>query len=389
MPHQNQNTRKPSRQRNRRRRHHLLFKSCLILLLTFTTRIANTNARVNYYGTSTPPFSVNTAGTIALATCLLTASCIKIVSTGNECLVERLGKYKRRLGPGLHLIIRPLERISFEVSTQEQVMDVPPQQCYTRDNAPIKADAVVFMRIIDSAKARYEVDNHRLAILNLCLTQIREEVGKLTLDESFSSRDVINKSLLTVLNAVCDGWGVQITRVEIQSLEPSRDILVAMELQMAAERKKRASVLKSEGERITLVNQAEGNAKALLEDARAKSASIIMEAKAMAERMTLEAAAVKSSIETIAMAMEHSSSSSSSALVVSGKNAVSRQNVSAINAKDAVDAALQFLLFSKYMETQAKFANAAGTKVLMFPTKDRYEIYVCLFPPSLCVFVRL
>eukprot|EP00957_Ditylum_brightwellii_P032321 2448326-Ditylum_brightwellii.AAC.1 len=109
-----------------------------------------------------------------------------------------------------------------------------------------------------------------------------------------------------------------------------------MELQMAAERKKRASVLKSEGERITLVNQAEGNAKALLEDARAKSASIIMEAKAMAER----------------------------------KNAVSRQNVSAINAKDAVDAALQFLLFSKYMETQAKFANAAGTKVLMFPTKD-------------------
>jgi len=129
---------------------------------------------------------------------------------------------------------------------------------------------VVYLRIHDTVAARYNVQDVLDAILNLCLTQLREKVGKLTLDESFSSRERINRTLLQDLNAVTSTWGVAITRVEIQGMEPSRDILAAMELQMAAGRKKRAAILRSEGERATLINGAEGRASAAMADAEAR-----------------------------------------------------------------------------------------------------------------------
>ena len=152
-----------------------------------------------------------TAGCAAsITTCI---KCIKVVTTGHECLIERFGKYNRRLDAGWHLLVPIIERVSFHVTTREQVLDIPPQQCYTKDNAPLKADAVVYMRIADVISAKYNVEDVHDAIMNLCLTQLREEVGKLTLDESFSSRERINYELLKDLNAVCQGWGVTITRV--------------------------------------------------------------------------------------------------------------------------------------------------------------------------------
>jgi regulator of protease activity HflC (stomatin/prohibitin superfamily) len=180
----------------------------------------------------------------AIKTCLIaltcySLSCLQIITSGNECLVERFGRYHRKLGPGWHFILKPFESVSFYATTREQVLDVPPQQCYTLDNAPIRADAVVFMRIHNVEMAKYQVEDVMGAILNLCLTQLREEVGKLTLDESFSSRERINKELLKDLNAVTATWGVTITRVELQNMEPSKDILAAMELQMAAEVRRR------------------------------------------------------------------------------------------------------------------------------------------------------
>ncbi|KAL7535738.1 hypothetical protein ACHAXR_006697, partial [Thalassiosira sp. AJA248-18] len=224
----------------------------------------------------------------ALSTCIVAAAvyslnCLQIVTTGDECLVERFGKYHRRLGPGWHLVLKPFECVSFHVTTREQVLDIPPQQCYTLDNAPLRADAVVYMRILNVEMAKYSVQDVMNAILNLCLTQLREEVGKLTLDESFSSRERINKELLKDLNAVSSTWGVEITRVELQNMEPSRDILVAMELQMAAERKKRAAILRSEGERATLINEAEGRASAAIADAEAQKQTVFLRAQGESE----------------------------------------------------------------------------------------------------------
>jgi len=271
--------------------------------------------------------------------------------------VERFGKYRRKLGPGWHFLLRPFETVSFKANTREQIMDVPPQQCYTLDNAPLRADAVVYLRIFSAELARYAVDDIDSAILNLCLTQLREEVGKLTLDETFSSRDRINKNLLQVMNDVCEQWGVYITRVEIQNLEPSPDILAAMELQMAAERKKRATILKSEGERVTLINEAEGNARAVLADANAKRESIVLLARAESERLRIEADGLRQSIEQIVAAVDTSQGK--------GKGP---------HGKDAMDATLQLIMMMRYMETQAKFSTSKGTKVLMFPTKDTIPV---------------
>lgn len=270
---------------------------------------------------------------------------LEVVTTGNQVLVERFGKYHRQLGPGWHFLARPVDSVSFRGTTREQLLDVPPQQCYTLDNAPIKADAVVYLRIFDVKLARYAVDQLLMALHNLCLTQLREQVGKLTLDESFASRDRINKALLQDLNAVVMSWGVEITRVEIRDLQPSPDILTAMELQMGAERRKRATILESEGERATLINKAEGRATAVVAEAKAEKESIELLATAEAEKIRIEADGLKLAIQSIASATG--------------------------TGKDSMDAALQILMLTRYMETQAKFADSDGTKLLMFPTKDR------------------
>ena len=182
------------------------------------------------------------------------------------------------------MIARPFEGVSMHATLREQVLDVPPQQCYTLDNAPVSADAVIYIRIYDVEAARYQVQNLNQAIMNICLTQLREEIGKLSLDESFSSRERINSALLRDLNEATQPWGVQITRVEIQNLDPSPDIVHSMELQMSAERQKRAAILTSEGERQKLTNEAEGRASAALADAEAQRQTVILRAQAEAER---------------------------------------------------------------------------------------------------------
>lgn len=285
-----------------------------------------------------------------IATACFGVSCLKVVTTGNECLVERFGRFHRKLGPGYHFLKRPFEKISYEATIREQVMDVPPQQCYTLDNAPIKADAVIYLRIFSLEAARYNVNDLQFAILNLCLTQLREAVGKLTLDETFSSRERINQVLLKVMNDVCQTWGVEITRVEIQNLEPSSDILAAMELQMAAERHKRAAILKSEGERTKLINEAEGNARAYVVDAEARQEAIVRFAEAEAMRVRKEAEGLRHAIETIAHAIGNQSDD------------------------DGIDKAVQLLMLNRYLEAQTKVANSPGSKILMFPTKDSLPI---------------
>ncbi len=277
------------------------------------------------------------------------AACVKVISTGDQCTVERLGKFHRKMDPGINFMLPVLERISFRDTLREQVLDVPPQECFTLDNAPITADAIVYIRIIDMKDACYKVANVKNAVLNLCLTNLREEIGRLTLEESFSSRGTLNRALVTKLNHICQDWGVEITRIEIQHLEPSPEILRSMELQMSAERKKRAAILQSEGEKMKLINEAEGRAGALLADAEARKKSTILHSQAEAERQQIEAEGVKLAIEKIA-----------AAIALNGQP-----------SQNAVKDALQLLTFVRYMETQGKFAASGGTKVLMFPTKDR------------------
>jgi regulator of protease activity HflC (stomatin/prohibitin superfamily) len=218
-------------------------------------------------------------------------STVKIVEQGNEALVERLGQYNRKLEPGLNFIIPGLDRIAYRDTIREKVFDIPPQNCITRDNVSIAADAVIYWRIVDISKTYYKVQNLQAAMVNLALAQVRAEMGKLELDETFTAREQINETLLRELDQATEPWGIKVTRVELKDIVPAKAVMESMELQMSAERKKRAAILTSEGERESAVNSARGKAEAQVLDAEARKQSTVLSAEAEQQRIVLEAQA--------------------------------------------------------------------------------------------------
>ena len=222
---------------------------------------------------------------------LLGVSSVKVTSGGQSRLVERLGKYDRQLQPGLSLVLPGLEKVVSHESLKERVLDIPPQQCITRDNVGIEVDAVVYWQLLEHARAYYAVDNLQAAMVNLVLTQIRAEMGKLDLDQTFTTRQEVNEVLMKELDQATDPWGVKVTRVELRDIQPSRGVQQAMEQQMTAEREKRAAILRSEGERDSQVNAARGRAEALLLDAeaQAKQQTLLAQARADAASRLAEA----------------------------------------------------------------------------------------------------
>ncbi len=219
------------------------------------------------------------------------ASSVKVINQGDEALVERLGSYNQKLEPGLNMIIPFIDNIVYKQTIREKVLDIPPQQCITRDNVGITADAVVYWRIVDMEKAYYKVENLQSAMVNLVLTQIRSEIGLLELDQTFTARSEINETLLHDLDIATDPWGVKVTRVELRDIIPSQAVRESMELQMAAERRKRASILTSEGDRESAVNSAHGKADAQILDAEARQKSVILAAEAEQKAIVLKAQA--------------------------------------------------------------------------------------------------
>ncbi|BAZ69507.1 MAG: SPFH/Band 7/PHB domain protein [Pelatocladus maniniholoensis HA4357-MV3] len=246
------------------------------------------------------------------------ASSVKVVNQGNEALVERLGSYNKKLEPGLNFVAPFVDRIVFRGTIREKVLDIPPQQCITRDNVKITVDAVVYWRIVDMEKAYYKVENLQAAMVNLVMTQIRSEMGRLELDETFTARSEVNELLLRDLDIATDPWGVKVTRVELRDIIPSQEVQQSMELQMSAERRKRAAILTSEGERESAINSARGKAEAQVLEAEARQKAVILEAeaqqkalilKAQAERQqqVLKAQAIAESTEMIAQKLETNS----------------------------------------------------------------------------------
>jgi regulator of protease activity HflC (stomatin/prohibitin superfamily) len=244
------------------------------------------------------------------------AGSVKVINQGDEALVEKLGSYNKKLGPGLNFVTPFLDKIVYKQTIREKVLDIPPQQCITRDNVSITVDAVVYWRIMDMERAYYKVENLQSAMVNLVLTQIRSEMGQLELDETFTARSQINELLLRDLDIATDPWGVKVTRVELRDIIPSKAVQESMELQMSAERRKRASILTSEGDRESAVNSARGKADAQLLDAEARQKSVILQAeaeqkaivlRAQAERQqqVLKAQAVAESAEIIAQKIKN------------------------------------------------------------------------------------
>jgi regulator of protease activity HflC (stomatin/prohibitin superfamily) len=241
---------------------------------------------------------------VLIALGALGISGVKVTSSSRSMLVERLGKYNRQLTPGLSLVIPGLERVVSHESLKERVLDIPPQQCITRDNVSIEVDAVVYWQLLEHPRAYYAVDNLQSAMVNLVLTQIRAEMGKLDLDETFTTRSEVNDVLLKELDQATDPWGVKVTRVELRDIKPTQGVQQAMEQQMTAEREKRAAVLRSEGERESQVNAARGRAEALVLDAKAKQEALLLEADAQAKQQLLLAQARAASAKELATVIE-------------------------------------------------------------------------------------
>ena len=224
---------------------------------------------------------------------------IKIVKQSEVYIIERLGKFYKVADAGLTIIVPFMDQVRSVVSLKQQTMDVPPQGVITQDNVTITIDTVVFYKITDPAKAVYEIQSLKKGIEYLAITTIRDIVGKMDLDETFSSRDAINDKLRVILDEATDQWGCKVDRVEIKDITPPADIRDAMEKQMNAERNKRALILQAEGERQSAITIAEGQKEAAILEAEADKESRMRRAAGEAEAIKKVAEAKAKEIEMV------------------------------------------------------------------------------------------
>ncbi len=195
---------------------------------------------------------------------------VRIVPQGSKQVVQRLGKYHKTLGPGLNIIFPYIDRVANKVTTKDIVLDIPSQEVITKDNAVIIANAVAYINIISPEKSVYGVEDYRLAIQNLVQTSLRSIIGEMDLDDALSSRDEIKARLKTAISDDIADWGITIKTVEIQDINPSETMQKAMEEQAAAERGRRATVTRADGEKAAAILEAEGRLEASKRDAQAK-----------------------------------------------------------------------------------------------------------------------
>jgi regulator of protease activity HflC (stomatin/prohibitin superfamily) len=226
---------------------------------------------------------------LALFAIVMVASSVRIVRQARVGIVERWGKYRATLAPGLHLIVPLLDRMSAVVDMRETVQPFAPQPVITQDNVTIGIDTVVYYQVTDPFRATYEVANVLVAMEQLAITTLRNVVGAMTLEETLTSRDSINTQLRTVLDEATEKWGVRVTRVELKSIDPPRTIQEAMEQQMRADRAKRATILQAEGDKQSAILRAEGLRQAQILNAEADQQANILRAEGEKKARALRA----------------------------------------------------------------------------------------------------
>ena len=217
------------------------------------------------------------------------ASCIRIVPQAYAVVLERLGAYKATWSTGIHFKVPFIERVARRVNLKEQVVDFPPQPVITKDNVTMQIDTVVFFQITDPKLYAYGVENPIMAIENLSATTLRNIIGDMELDETLTSREVINTKMRASLDVATDPWGIKVNRVELKNIIPPAAIQDAMEKQMKAERERREAILKAEGEKRSTILVAEGKKQSAILDAVAEKQAAILHAEAQKERMIKEA----------------------------------------------------------------------------------------------------
>lgn len=220
---------------------------------------------------------------ILLIAIIIVGYCVRIISQSNAYVIERLGAYHHTLEKGMHIIFPFIDRVANKVSLKERVEDFEPQPVITKDNVRMQIDAVVYYQITDPVLFTYGIHNPISAIENLTATTLRNIIGDLELDQTLTSRDIINTKMRVILDEATDPWGIRVQRVEVKNILPPRDIQEAMEKQMRAERERRESILRAEGEKRSAILIAEGEKESVVLRAQAKKEATIAEAQGEAE----------------------------------------------------------------------------------------------------------
>ena len=272
---------------------------------------------------------------LALLVIVLTISAgAKSVPQGSVWTVERFGAYTRCLQPGLNFVIPYVDRVGRKLNVQEQVLDIPEQTVITGDNATVSADGVIYFRVMQADRAAYQVQNLSMALTTLAMTNIRAVIGELQLDAALASRERINTQLLAILDGATEPWGVKVSRVELRKIEPPANLILAMNLQMPAERERRATVAKAEGERQAAIQRAEGNKQSLILAAEGRQEAANRDAQARERLALAEANATK--------------------LVADA-------------ARDGGEPALRYFIADRYVDAFKTLANSPNSKLVVVP----------------------
>lgn len=242
--------------------------------------------------------------TIAVVAVLFFVRCTCVIVTSKEiCIIHRFGRFKEELKPGFHLLAPFIDTVAFRHEMREQVIDVPPQSCITRDNIQIEVDGVLYLKIFDAKRASYGIQDYRRACINLAQTTMRSEIGKLTLDRTFSEREQVNENIVREIDKASDPWGVKVLRYEIKNITPPHRVVDTLEKQMEAERQKRAHILLADAEKTLLINRSEADRQEAVNLSEGAREQRINEANGRAREIVLVAEATAKGIERVGQAI--------------------------------------------------------------------------------------
>jgi regulator of protease activity HflC (stomatin/prohibitin superfamily) len=233
---------------------------------------------------------------LGLYTAAMILRSVRMVPNKTELIVERLGRYHETLGPGFHVLLPFVDRVAFTQDMKEEAIEVPPQECFTRDNVQVEVDGIVYMSVVNAKLASYGVTDYRFAAIQLAQTTTRSIVGTLDLDRTFEERDHINSMVIAALNEVSAGWGIKVHRYEVKNIVPPASVREAMERQMGAERDRRALLARSEGEKQARINDSEGKKQEMINRSQGELQRRVNEAEGRAEEILAIARATADSL---------------------------------------------------------------------------------------------
>ena len=218
-------------------------------------------------------------------------------------VIERLGKFRSVLQPGFHFLIPFFDRVAYKHEIREQVLDVPPQSCISKDNTQLEVDGLVYLKVMDGKLASYGIEDYRRAAVNLAQTTMRSEIGKLSLSQTFSERDSLNESIVREIDKASDPWGIKVLRYEIKNITPSRKVIHTLEKQMEAERSKRAEITLANAEKAAMINLSEGERQEAINLSEGEKQRRINEAKGTAQEIAIIARAKAEGMELVSTAL--------------------------------------------------------------------------------------